>query len=113
MSTSPWRWSRREACGVRAEGPAWDLPDQGTEREFGRKVRTLSGNYQLLQLQPWLLTGENPFASSLSATSAAPDGSVRAGGGTDGVCLVPQAFYRGVLFLQLAFYALVLRACGR
>jgi poly-beta-1,6-N-acetyl-D-glucosamine synthase len=40
---------------------AWDLPDLGGEREFGRKVRTLSGNYQLLQLSPWLLTGENPM----------------------------------------------------
>src|SRR5262249_6486288 len=31
---------------------AWDLPDLGTERELTRKVRTLSGNYQLLQLAP-------------------------------------------------------------
>ncbi len=34
---------------------AWDLPDLGTGREFARKVRTLSGNYQLLQIAPWLL----------------------------------------------------------
>ena len=31
---------------------AWDSPDQGTAQEFTRKVRTLSGNYQLLQLAP-------------------------------------------------------------
>lgn len=40
---------------------AWDLADQGLDREFSRKVRTLSGNYQLLQLAPWLLTRENPI----------------------------------------------------
>lgn len=30
-------------------------------KEFGRKVRTLTGNYQLLRLAPWLLTPENPL----------------------------------------------------
>src|SRR5437867_12632408 len=40
---------------------AWDSPDQGTAREFTRKVRTLSGNYQLLQLAPWLLTRAYPL----------------------------------------------------
>jgi len=30
-------------------------------KEFSRKVRTLTGNYQLLDLQPWLLTGANPL----------------------------------------------------
>ena len=40
---------------------AWDTPDLGREREFRRKVRTLTGNYQLLQLAPWLLRRENPL----------------------------------------------------
>jgi poly-beta-1,6-N-acetyl-D-glucosamine synthase len=40
---------------------AWDLPDLGAAREFSRKVRTLSGNYQLVQLAPWLLRRENPI----------------------------------------------------
>ena len=40
---------------------AWDSADLGAEREFARKVRTLSGNYQLLQLAPWLLTSANPI----------------------------------------------------
>lgn len=30
-------------------------------KEFTRKVRTLTGNYQLLQLAPWLLTPQNPL----------------------------------------------------
>ena len=32
-----------------------------TEKEFRRKVRTLTGNYQLLRLAPWLLSRENPL----------------------------------------------------
>ena len=40
---------------------AWDAPNLGAEREFRRKVRTLTGNYQLLQLAPWLLGNENPL----------------------------------------------------
>lgn len=32
-----------------------------SRREFWRKVRTLAGNYQLLQLAPWLLTTSNPI----------------------------------------------------
>ncbi len=30
-------------------------------KEFSRKVRTLTGNYQLLQLAPWLLSPQNPL----------------------------------------------------
>ena len=29
-------------------------------KEFGRKVRTLTGNFQLLSILPWLLTPTNP-----------------------------------------------------
>lgn len=34
---------------------AWDRPSQQPAEERRRKVRTLAGNYQLLQLAPWLL----------------------------------------------------------
>src|SRR6202140_2384031 len=44
-----------------ARARAWDSPDLGEGREFSRKVRTLSGNYQLLQLAPWLLSSQNPI----------------------------------------------------
>ena len=30
-------------------------------KEFSRKVRTLTGNYQLLRLEPWLLSPKNPL----------------------------------------------------
>ncbi len=90
---------------------AWDSPDLGEGREFSRKVRTLSGNYQLLQLAPWLLSSENairfefvshklsrlivPFALlALLATSV----------------FLSQPVYRAALAAQLAFYALSLAA---
>ena len=37
---------------------AWDSPDLGVDRESSRKVRTLSGNYQLVQFAPWLMSAE-------------------------------------------------------
>ncbi len=39
---------------------SYDRLSEG-RREFWRKVRTLAGNYQLLQLAPWLLTTNNPI----------------------------------------------------
>src|SRR5207245_11726765 len=39
---------------------AWDVADLWSGREFARKVRTLTGNDQLLQLAPWVLTSDNP-----------------------------------------------------
>ena len=92
---------------------AWDVANLGAGREFSRKVRTLSGNYQLLRLAPWLLSGRNPirfefvshklmrlmvpFAlAALLATSVAMNGP----------------FHRAVLILQLMFYALSGLALG-
>lgn len=40
---------------------AYDSFIPNPQKEFRRKVRTLTGNYQLLQLLPWLLTGSNPL----------------------------------------------------
>jgi poly-beta-1,6-N-acetyl-D-glucosamine synthase len=88
---------------------AWDLPDQGTEREFSRKVRTLSGNYQLLQLQPWLLSGKNAirfeFVSHKLLRLMVPFALVAA---FVACAMIPQTFYRAALVLQVAFYALSL-----
>jgi cellulose synthase/poly-beta-1,6-N-acetylglucosamine synthase-like glycosyltransferase len=39
----------------------WDDPKPRPKLEFRRKVRTLTGNYQLLQLAPWVLTASNPL----------------------------------------------------
>jgi cellulose synthase/poly-beta-1,6-N-acetylglucosamine synthase-like glycosyltransferase len=43
------------------QAQAWDHLTPGPRQEFRRKVRTLTGNYQLLQLAPWLLTHSNPL----------------------------------------------------
>lgn len=44
-----------------ARARAWDIADQGANREFARKVRTLTGNYQLVQLMPSVLGPRNPI----------------------------------------------------
>lgn len=90
---------------------AWDSPDLGAGREFRRKVRTLTGNYQLLQIAPWILSGANPlrfrfichkllrlvvpFALALMLVASG---------------LVAGTLYRAAFFAQLVFYALSLLA---
>jgi biofilm PGA synthesis N-glycosyltransferase PgaC len=76
-------------------------------KEFSRKVRTLTGNYQLLRLAPWLLSPANPllfrFISHkllrltvplllilMLVASAIVDGPV----------------YRAIFWLQILFYVL-------
>ncbi len=39
---------------------AWDDLKSSPKQEFARKVRTLTGNYQLLLLAPWVVTRSNP-----------------------------------------------------
>ena len=78
-------------------------------KEFARKVRTLTGNYQLLQLAPWLLTFRNPLLFRLISHKLLR-------------LLVPlllllmlmssagvhSAFYTAILSVQLLVYALAL-----
>jgi biofilm PGA synthesis N-glycosyltransferase PgaC len=86
---------------------AWDSPDLGGSREFARKVRTLSGNYQLLQLAPWLLGSTNPirfeFVSHKLSRLAVPFALVAL---LIASIFLPQPWYRAALAAQLAFYAL-------
>jgi biofilm PGA synthesis N-glycosyltransferase PgaC len=90
---------------------AWDVADQGTEREFSRKVRTLTGNYQLVQFAPWLLTSSNPlrfeFISHKLLRLFAPFALAAA---LIAALALPQPIYRAALVLQVAFYALGLIA---
>jgi poly-beta-1,6-N-acetyl-D-glucosamine synthase len=53
------RQGARVVFDIRAR--AWDSRIPGTTHEFGRKVRTLTGNYQLVQFAPWLLSKANPI----------------------------------------------------
>jgi poly-beta-1,6-N-acetyl-D-glucosamine synthase len=85
----------------------WDVPDLGTGREFARKVRTLSGIYQLLQMQPWLLTRENSvrfeFISHKLLRLAVPFALVAAFFSS---FLLPGSLYRAAFTVQLVFYGL-------
>jgi biofilm PGA synthesis N-glycosyltransferase PgaC len=89
------------------EARAWDVADQGHEREFSRKVRTLSGNYQLLQLAPWLLSSRNPirfeFISHKLLRLLAPFLLVTMFVSS---LVLPQMFFRAALLSQVVFYAL-------
>jgi cellulose synthase/poly-beta-1,6-N-acetylglucosamine synthase-like glycosyltransferase len=85
----------------------WDLPDLGTKKEFARKVRTLSGNYQLLQLEPWLLSRANPirfaFVSHKLFRLVIPFALCTA---LVTSFFLPGPIYRVALVLQMAFYGL-------
>lgn len=81
---------------------AWDVPDLGSKREFHRKVRTLSGNYQLLRLAPWLLRRENPlrfeFMSHKLIRLAVPFALLAVLGAS---CFLPGRFYQVAFWLQI------------
>lgn len=85
----------------------WPKTSQG---EFNRKVRTLAGNFQLAQLAPWLWTRQNRLRFQLISHKAlrliVPVLLV--------VMLVTSGalwrmpIFRGIIYAQLAFYALAL-----
>lgn len=105
------RQGKRVVFDARAR--AWDSPDLGGKREFARKVRTLSGNYQLLQLAPWLLSGSNrlrfEFISHKLLRLAIPFALFSA---LVSCMFLSGIFYRVCLVLQVIFYALSLLAMG-
>jgi biofilm PGA synthesis N-glycosyltransferase PgaC len=83
---------------------AWDL-SLGANQEFRRKVRTLSGNYQLLQMAPWILSRSNPilfeFVSHKLMRLLVPFALLTA---LVSSVFLPYPLYRLALTLQLAFY---------
>jgi biofilm PGA synthesis N-glycosyltransferase PgaC len=93
---------------------AWDSPDLGGGLEFARKVRTLSGNYQLVQLAPWILSGRNPllarFVSHKLLRLAVPFALAAM---LFASLWLKAPLYRVALVLQLAFYGLGLLALAR
>jgi poly-beta-1,6-N-acetyl-D-glucosamine synthase len=88
---------------------AWDVADLGSSREFRRKVRTLTGNYQLVQLAPWLLRGENPmrfeFISHKLIRLVVPFALLTMFLAS---CFLPGIFYRIVFWFQVCGYGLSL-----
>jgi poly-beta-1,6-N-acetyl-D-glucosamine synthase len=106
------RQGRRVVFEPRAR--AWDSPDLGGGLEYARKVRTLSGNYQLVQLMPWVLSGQNPvllrFVSHKLLRLVVPFALA--------AMLISSLWlraplYRMALVLQLTFYGLALLALAR
>ncbi len=97
-----------------ARARAWDRPDLGDGLEFARKVRTLSGNYQLVQLAPWVVSGENPllfrFVSHKLLRLAVP---FALGAMLAASLWLKAPLYRMALALQMAFYGLALLALAR
>lgn len=97
-----------------ARAQAWDRADPGTEREFARKVRTLSGNYQLLQLAPWLLSSANPirfeFVSHKLLRMAVPFALAAT---LVASLVLREPIYRVALALQVAFYGLSFLALAK
>ena len=93
---------------------AWDDFTESPGREFRRKVRTLTGNYQLLQLAPWLLTRENPvrfeFISHKLLRLCVP---FALAGALSSSLLIAHPFYNVVAVAQLALYSLALLAMVR
>ena len=93
---------------------AWDKPNLGAGREFARKVRTLSGNYQLLQLAPWLLSSRNPlrfeFVSHKLMRLGLPFALLALLVST---IFLQQPLYRLALLAQITFYVLSLVAMTR
>lgn len=89
------------------QAQAFDPFTPDPKQEFGRKLRTLFGNYQLLQLAPWVLTRPNPVRlqffchklSRLLVPFALLSALLSSFWIRDGV-------YGLALLLQLAFYAL-------
>jgi cellulose synthase/poly-beta-1,6-N-acetylglucosamine synthase-like glycosyltransferase len=93
---------------------AWDSPNLGGGLEFSRKVRTLSGNYQLVQLAPWLITSRNPLLGRLvSHKLLRLPGPFALTAMLIASLWLNGVVYRVALVLQLAFYTLGLLALAR
>jgi biofilm PGA synthesis N-glycosyltransferase PgaC len=84
------------------------------KQEFRRKVRTLIGNYQLLQLAPWVLTHSNPlrlqFACHKLLRLLVPFGLV---GLLVSTFWLRTGIYELALEFQLFFYALAVLSIFR
>jgi biofilm PGA synthesis N-glycosyltransferase PgaC len=93
---------------------AWDEFKPTPRQEFRRKLRTLIGNYQLLQLAPWVLTHSNPlrlqFVCHKLLRLLVPFGLV---GLLLSTIWLRKGIYELALELQLFFYALAVLSVFR
>jgi biofilm PGA synthesis N-glycosyltransferase PgaC len=92
-----------------SQAVAWDDFTPSHIQEFRRKVRTLAGNYQLLQIAPWLLTRSNPlrvqFVCHKLLRLLVPFALV---GVLVSTLWLRTGVYGLVLAFQIAFYALAI-----
>ncbi len=95
---------------------AWDRPAASAQGEFGRKARTLAGNFQLLWREGWLL---NPFRNRLWLQTLSHKGLRLLTPLLQGVALGANVLildgwlYRLALAGQIAFYAAALVGYAR
>jgi biofilm PGA synthesis N-glycosyltransferase PgaC len=93
---------------------AWDDFVPSPKQEFRRKVRTLVGNYQLLQLSPWVVTHSNPvrfrFLCHKLLRLIVPFALV---GLLLSTIWLRKGVYEIALGFQLAFYALAILSAFR
>jgi biofilm PGA synthesis N-glycosyltransferase PgaC len=88
-----------------SQAQAWDDFTPSPKQEFRRKVRTLAGNYQLLQIAPWILTPSNPLLVQLVCHKLlrllVPFALL---GALLSTLWFPKGVYELALVLQLVFY---------
>lgn len=84
---------------------AYDQLSNASGKEFSRKVRTLTGNYQLLRIAPWLLSGANPLRFRLISHKLLrlmiPIALMLL---MLSSCFASGPFYRAACWSQIAFY---------
>jgi hypothetical protein len=90
---------------------AWDRVAGRAHQEFGRKVRTLAGNFQLFGRERWLL---DPWANRLWLPTVSHKGLrllapvLHVTAFAASVALAGAPLYRAALIAQAAFYAAAL-----
>jgi poly-beta-1,6-N-acetyl-D-glucosamine synthase len=86
---------------------AWDDLRPNAKQEFQRKLRTLFGNYQLLQVAPWVLGSSNPlrlqFVCHKLFRLLAPFALL---GAFLSALWVRQGIYEAAFVVQFVFYGL-------
>ncbi len=101
-------------CVFDARARAWEPMPVSYAEEFRRKVRTLTGNYQLLRIAPWLLTRANrarfEFVSHKLMRLLVPLALV---GAFLASLFLTGTFYRLAFLAQVLFYGLGAVAIGR
>lgn len=83
----------------------------GSNREFRRKIRTLTGNFQLIRSDPWLITKRNPLLFEfVSHKVLRLFGPFMLAAILLSSLLLHTSFYKSAFGLQAAFYVLALVA---